>query len=136
MILLKSHVYSTTNTQDTIETFIAETMYNLLLPNLMCYSTGCLCPCNCSAYCTRMTAVLYCTVPYIAARLDVSWNGIFWDRSSLFSKIYMLQVCFYFLHFKLEPCLRISKYLRTNFSFTTSLQEVKHLIIMYVSSPC
>ena len=26
-------------------------------------------------------AVLYCTVPYIAACVDISWNGIFWDRS-------------------------------------------------------
>ena len=28
-----------------------------------------------------MTAVLYYTVAYIAARVDFSWNGIFWDRS-------------------------------------------------------
>ena len=30
---------------------------------------------------SRMTAVLYRTVPYIAACVDVSWNGIFRDRS-------------------------------------------------------
>ena len=34
MILLGSYVYSTTNTLDTIEAFIAETMYNLSLPSL------------------------------------------------------------------------------------------------------
>ena len=33
---------------DTIEAFIAETMYNLSLPNLMCYSTHGLCPCHCA----------------------------------------------------------------------------------------
>ena len=32
---------------------------------------------------TGMTAVLYCTVPYITARVDVSWNGIFWNHSVL-----------------------------------------------------
>ena len=48
---VRSYVYSTTNTLDTIEAFIAETMYNLSLPNLMYYSTGRLCPCNCSACC-------------------------------------------------------------------------------------
>ena len=69
-------------------------MYNLSLPNLMCYSTSCLRPCNCSACCrnhwvndpndlTGMTAILYCMVPYIAACVDVSWNGIFWDHSVL-----------------------------------------------------
>ena len=31
----------TTNTLDTIEAFIAETVYNLLLLNLKCYSTSC-----------------------------------------------------------------------------------------------
>ena len=31
-----------------------------------------------------MTAVLYYTVPQIAARVDVSWNGIFWDHSIVF----------------------------------------------------
>ena len=41
VILLGSYIYSTMNTLDTIEAFIAETMYNLSLPNLMCYSTGC-----------------------------------------------------------------------------------------------
>ena len=32
----RSYVYPTTNTLDTIEAFIAETLYNLSLPNLMC----------------------------------------------------------------------------------------------------
>ena len=40
------------NTLDTIEAFIAETMYNLSVPNLMCYSTGHLCLCYCSACCS------------------------------------------------------------------------------------
>ena len=30
-----------------------------------------------------MTLVLYCTVASIAAHVDVSWNGIFWDRSKV-----------------------------------------------------
>ena len=55
VILWGSYVYSTTNTldkieafiaEDKIEAFIAETMYNLLPLNLMCYSTSCLCLCN------------------------------------------------------------------------------------------
>ena len=43
-------------------------MYNLSLPNLMCYSTSCLRPCNCSAVCPANArhTVLY---------------GSFWDRS-------------------------------------------------------
>ena len=28
-----------------------------------------------------VSSVLYCMVPYMAAREDVSWNGIFWDHS-------------------------------------------------------
>ena len=55
VILLGSYIYSTTNTLDTIEAFIAETMYNLSLPNLMCYSTSCLCLCNCCCDCSAAT---------------------------------------------------------------------------------
>ena len=28
-----------------------------------------------------LSSILYCTVPYMAAREDISWNGIFWDHS-------------------------------------------------------
>ena len=28
-----------------------------------------------------LSSVLYCTVPIMAAREDISWNGIFWDHS-------------------------------------------------------
>ena len=58
------YVYSTTNTLDIIEAFIAETMYNLLLPNLMCYSTSCLHLCNCSAVCPA-NAHHTCTVQWL-----------------------------------------------------------------------
>ena len=30
----------------------------------------------------EMSAILYCMVAYIAACVDVSWNGTFWDRST------------------------------------------------------
>ena len=62
-------------------------MYNLSLPDLMCYSTSCLRPCNCSACCRNHLNdhVNDCrtVLPYIAARVDVSWNSIFWDHSSV-----------------------------------------------------
>ena len=32
---------------------------------------------------TEMTAILYCTVTKIAALVDFSWNGIFWDRACI-----------------------------------------------------
>ena len=40
MILLGSYVCYTTNTLDTIETFIAETYVQLVITESMCYSTG------------------------------------------------------------------------------------------------
>ena len=75
MILLGSYVCYTTNTLDTIEAFIAETYVQLVATESMCYSTSCsallesvlanvLLRSDCSA--------LYCTVPYIAACVDVS----------------------------------------------------------------
>ena len=83
MILLGSYVYSTTNTLDTIEAFIAETYVQLVATESMCYSTSCerttvLC-CGHSATdsVNELTIALYCAVPYIATRVGVSWNGIF-----------------------------------------------------------
>ena len=64
VILLGSYIYSTMNTLDTIEAFIAETMYNLSLPNLMCYSTGCTyCRSgDCALWLTSLEWLPYCTV--------------------------------------------------------------------------
>ena len=58
-------MYSTINTLDTIETFIAETMYNLSLPNLMCYSASYLHPHNCYARCTVQESSEHRTVLYV-----------------------------------------------------------------------
>ena len=41
MVLLGSYVYSTTNTLDTIEAFIAETYVQLVATESKCYSTIC-----------------------------------------------------------------------------------------------
>ena len=47
----------------------------------MCYSTSCLGPCNCVDLAALLSdpivsvCLLYCAVPYIAACVDVSWNG-------------------------------------------------------------
>ena len=67
MILLGSYVYSTTNTLDTIEAFIAETYVQLVATEATCYSTGCSAPAGVRECLTEpnapelMCAVLYCT---------------------------------------------------------------------------
>ena len=51
------------NTLDTVEPFIAETMYNLSLPNLMCYYTSCKCATDAPTALLsgkRVTLILYC----------------------------------------------------------------------------
>ena len=93
MILLGSYVCYITNTLDTLEAFIAETMYNLSLPNLG--ATLLVAVCNCS---------LLGSPGEIATRVDVSWNGIFWDRSR-FRKInsvlyFVLQKRFNFFNYR------------------------------------
>ena len=60
MILLGSYIYSTTNTLDTIEAFIAETSVQLVATTSMCYST------SCSTLLESVLAnvpTLYCVVP-------------------------------------------------------------------------
>ena len=65
----------TMNTLDIFEAFIAEAMYNLPLPVLMCYAQAlcsetsyCYCYCCVSVHATdsrTLTLALYCAVPYI-----------------------------------------------------------------------
>ena len=89
-----SYVYSTTNTLDTIEAFIAETYVQLVATESMCYST------SCSALTDGLTpnrVALYCVVLYIVSCVDVSGTLLSGThRTTTFAEIYFHSAAFIF----------------------------------------
>ena len=69
MILLGSYICYTTNTLDTIESFIAETYVQLVATESKCYSTSC--STLAGVYC-NIDLALYCAVLYITSCVDIS----------------------------------------------------------------